>query len=59
MAKKTYILTSGNVSDDMINAQQEEVLDEMFGTYTFIVSEKGGAFIVDETESMALIQEFK
>lgn len=59
MAKKTYIVVSNDMTDEMLNSSQESTFEELFGDYTFIIAESGGSFIVDETESMALIQEYK
>lgn len=56
---KTYIVVSNDMTDEMVNSSQESTFEELFGDYTFIIAESGGSFIVDETESMALIQEYK
>ena len=56
---KTYIVVSNDMTDEMVNSSQESTFEELFGDYTFIIAESGGSFIIDETESMALIQEYK
>jgi len=58
MAKKTYIITSEELSDEMFNDQQEALLEENFGDYVFIVSETGGATFSTEDGRQMLIQEY-
>lgn len=59
MASKSYIISSEGMSDDILNAQQEEILESLYEDRIFIVSEKGASFIVNEEDTMALVQEYR
>ena len=59
MSKKTYIVVSDQISDDMYNEQQDEVLEENFGDYVFIVTENGLAKFSTEEGSAMMVQEYK
>ena len=59
MSKKTYIVTSDKVSDEMFNEQQNAILEENFDGYVFIVAESGGATFSTEEGSAMLVQEYK
>lgn len=59
MGKKTYIITSDKVSDEMFNEQQDAILEENFEDYVFIVAESGGATFATEDDSAMLVQEYR
>lgn len=58
MAKKIYITTSDELSDELFNEEQESVLENKFSDYVFIVAERGGATFANEDGDKMLIQEY-
>ena len=58
MSSKTYIFASDELSDESFNDIQNDVLEENFGEYVFIISESGNATFSTDEGSAMIIQEY-
>ena len=58
MAKKTFILASDELTNEIVSSQQESYLEENFADYVFIGAERDSSPIATEEYNAMIVQEY-